>query len=309
METKHNKSRWSVFLGIFVLVVLGAMLVNAGNLNPPGPPAPTMKTLQEIYDALGGVEARIPVQSLSGSGTAMYVISQSGSYYLTGNITGEVDKHGIEITASNVTLDLNGYALIGAGQSTGTTGSGIYASGDQTTVINGNIQNWKGEGVRCSGGNNRTSNVSVKGTGGSGIVGGSRSLVENSKAWNCWGNGIEVGELSIAEKCNVSNNSGNGISTSNGCVVRSCTASYHTLTDKIGIHASHGTVVEGCSAYSNYKGIVAEGSTVKVCTAHSNSMYGIQAWDSLIAENTSYLNTTNWNVPGCTTVYNHPPVP
>jgi hypothetical protein len=47
-----------------------------GPLSPPGPPAPTMKTLEEIHDR---TDPRTPISSLP------YVITNGGSYYLTGN--------------------------------------------------------------------------------------------------------------------------------------------------------------------------------------------------------------------------------
>ena len=52
---------------------------------------------------------------------SLFVISQSGSYYLTGSITGVAAKHGIKITAPYVTLDLGGFTLTGiAGSLSGT---------------------------------------------------------------------------------------------------------------------------------------------------------------------------------------------
>jgi hypothetical protein len=54
-------------------------------------------------------------------------------------------QNGIEIAANNVTLDLNGFALLGGGHG----GSGIHIPGAQTniTVRNGTISDWVNNGV------------------------------------------------------------------------------------------------------------------------------------------------------------------
>ena len=69
-----------------------------------------MKTLQQV-------EPRTPVDATNtpGDGDSSFKITQSGSYYLTGNITGVTGKHGIQIEASNVTLDLGGFRILSAG--------------------------------------------------------------------------------------------------------------------------------------------------------------------------------------------------
>ena len=96
-------------LATAALTLAAAGLLFAGPLDPPaGPVTSTYKTLTEV-------EPRIAISATNTPGDAdsVFKITQPGSYYLTGNITGVVGKHGIEIAVSGVTLDLGGFDLVG----------------------------------------------------------------------------------------------------------------------------------------------------------------------------------------------------
>src|SRR5438045_619867 len=97
-------------LAVLTLFCLRNLVFPQGFLTPPAAPTPTMKTLDQV-------EARIPVDGTHTSGDASntFIINTAGSYYLTGNLTGSPSKTGISITSDNVTIDLNGFALVRAG--------------------------------------------------------------------------------------------------------------------------------------------------------------------------------------------------
>ena len=130
---------------IFLLTVSGNLLAEPGGslTPPPGAPAPTMKSLNEV-------EPRIAITTLP------YTISGPGSYYLTKNLTVETG-HAILVTASNVKLNLNGFTL----SSTGSEGSdrGVFVSSGaalfNVTVTNGTIQGFS-SGISFDGVNNGT---------------------------------------------------------------------------------------------------------------------------------------------------------
>ncbi|CAN5851498.1 hypothetical protein BH11PLA1_BH11PLA1_12120 [soil metagenome] len=114
METPTTAANFAplnrrVLLGAAGLLGAAALtrLAAAGPLSPPaGAVSFTGKTAEQI-------EPRIDIETmLSGSG-ASRLISAPGSYILTRNLTVPDGQSGIRISASDVTLDLNGFALSG----------------------------------------------------------------------------------------------------------------------------------------------------------------------------------------------------
>ena len=123
----------AVVMSVGVLGLV-ALLVHAGPLDPPaGPVAPTDKPLGEI-------ESRTVVNATNtpGDTDSAFIIDQRGSYYLTENIGGFEDNQ-ILITASNVTLDLNGFTLTG---SPSFQNYGIRVEGSQVTIRNGHVRGY-----------------------------------------------------------------------------------------------------------------------------------------------------------------------
>jgi parallel beta-helix repeat protein len=240
----------------------------AGDLNPPaGPITPTFKTLTEV-------EPRIAINATNtpGDANSLFKIIQPGSYYLTGNITGAANKHGIEIAASGVTLDLNGFDLAGvAGMGSFDGVSATVANLRNIAVVNGSVRNWGRDGVNlgtvavtgC-----RIEGVRADGNVRAGVYAGVRSQIAN-----CSGGGGQYGVLaddgSTLSNCSASGNTSVGISADEGCLVSYCSA-YQNSGD--GIFASAGSTVERCTARNNtLRGIVcSSGCTIRENTCANN---------------------------------------
>ena len=92
---------------------------------------------------LSQVEPRTPVDAVhtpAGGSGAEFCITNPGSYYLTTNIIGVSAEQGINISANDVTLDLNGFSL----RSVSGAYNGIYITNGcaNITVRNGVIYGW-----------------------------------------------------------------------------------------------------------------------------------------------------------------------
>ena len=205
MHTHINRAGWLV-AGVLALFVVAAMtgIVSGGPLDPPGAPSAT--------GTLPQVEPRSPIPPVGWNGTFPIVINQPGSYFFTRSLTGVGFNAGIEISADNVSLDLNGFTLTGPG---GAVGSGILVQGQREGlhISNGVVRNWDaGINGWWAGGEavySRVDHITAIDNSFSGIV-----LGFDSEIIDCNASGNFYGiytHYSVVRGCHVTDNSGYGI--------------------------------------------------------------------------------------------------
>lgn len=256
------KTNITLGLGLLALTLSFRTLAQ-GPLTPPGAPAPTMKTLDQI-------EPRTPIASLP------YTISNSGSYYLTSILTGQAGTNGITIVANDVTLDLHGFALVGV---TGSL-SGILVSGARTNVAvrNGSIRNWGSQGVDGgSVGAGRFDHLIVSTNGSTGLESGTACVITECVAYANGGYGFSVGESSVIAHCTASRNRFSGFYGS-WSRFEGCTA---TFNQGSGFYVFQYSQIRDCLAIQNEddgialgQGCHAVGNSCSLNNSTGNTAYG-----------------------------------
>jgi hypothetical protein len=198
-------------------------------------------------------------------------LSQPGSYVLTSDlfVTG-TNETAVEITASFVALDLNGFSvrclfLFTPCKDNG-SGDGILVTSPDVTIRNGFVRDMARHGIRAV---------------------GTRVVVENVHAIENGGSGIALSSQSRIRGC-VASGSDIGLSVDSGGIIADSSARNST---NIGIATQDGSLVTGSTATFNAFGISVNSSTVENSTAFGNGV-GIQGIDdSLIRHNTVVDNT------------------
>jgi hypothetical protein len=251
-------------------LTLAAGLLTAGPLSPPaGPVASTFRTLGEI-------EPRTPLSAATtpGDGTAVYVITQPGSYYLTGPIAVPSGKSGVRITATNVTLDLSGFAVTGQAGSV----DGIVSTGTAkfVNVRNGLVSSMGQMGVDLSFlSNNSLSHVTVSGCGGHGIEIASASIIDSCTVETCQ-RGIYTGYDTSVRGCTVRECGDIGYVVQQGSTLENCTATFNTGP---GYWVMSGALLRGCMATTNFTNgfVLSDNATALDCSAYENTGDGFNA--------------------------------
>ncbi len=253
--------------GLAAGAFLTAGRAEAGTLTPPAAPAPTGKTLNEV-------EPRTPIPSnaVRGDADSVYKITQSGSYYLTENISGVSGRSGIEVAADNVTIDLMGFEIVGVpGALSGITDALVVRS--NISVLNGTLRNWPESGVRLaatSGG--RLIDLTARDNGEVGLWIGGRAVVNRCVVVNNGSDGLAAGAQSVITECTANGNADGGITTGLACVVMQCSATFCSN----GIILGDSGFISSCVSRNNEaNGILSgNGSTTIDCRSNSNVQRG-----------------------------------
>jgi len=256
------KTEYMILTGTALLfLILNSQLSTAfaqGSLTPPGAPAPTMKTLDQI-------EARTAITNTA----SLVTISQPGSYYLTHNLTVSTGD-GIDINTNDVTLDLNGFTISSTAASA--TGTGILLNNgwSDITIGNGHIRGVgtnNGSGVFSGGG-------FAYGIKTSGAV-PENVLVSRISVFGCRFDGLSLSgqNSTVVEACTVRTVGGYGILAS---TIKNCSAF------DCGNTAIAGDEVSDCRGQSSGVGDGVDGTTAQNCCGTSTSADGI---DSITVQN------------------------
>ncbi len=223
-------------------------------------------------------------------------ITHPGSYRLSGNLTvTDPSTTAIQITADDVTLDLNGFTISGPNTCTATPTHCVYSGGGIGVMA-------IGETGQVSPANVRVMNGVVRGMGGHGIrMLGDGTVVERVVSLQNGGPGIVVGEGSVIDSVAKLSASGAAIV---GLIVRGCTSANNIF----GIFVRPGGVGSGNTAIANaVTGIVATNATITGNTAFNNGSHGIDATcPGVLADNTAQGNAgTNIRTTGACTMQNN----
>jgi parallel beta-helix repeat protein len=256
MKCRRNHLLIALAMLLSALCLQPSTVRAQGRLSPPGPPAPAMKSLEQI-------EPRRPISSVP------FTIAAAGSYYLTTNLTGVSGTNGITIASSNVTLDLKGFALVGVPGSR----HGVFVATNaiylNLTVCNGSVRGWDGTGVEAFSAENAVfKQLTISDTGGFGI--------------DAYG--------SVIRDCQVDASGNSGI-TANVSEIRDCVVQ-NTGYDGIDAYDSQ---VRDCVVENNEYGIYAAPGTVSGCLVENNFSSGIyvEAPGCRITGNTCLGNNAN----------------
>ncbi|MGD9872767.1 MAG: NosD domain-containing protein [Kiritimatiellia bacterium] len=293
-------------LMIFASALLWAQCILAqGLLMPAGAPAPSMKTLYQIHQQTLLSEPRTALSAINtpGSSGYHYAITNSGSYYLTDNMT--VTQGGISVSADHVALDLNGFTL--TGNPLDVSHYGIYIGNVRNVEVrNGTVAQFGANGVYAYESMlssqpraHRVTGLRIINNGGIGIYFPTEgcildgvTVVSNSSI------GIEIGNCGQVEECIVYGNGYWGIYAGEGCVV---SGNASCGNGSSGIVAGDSSLIQGNVASENAKNGISGGDYNRIGenVCMHNAEWGIYASTGCSVHNNTIGNNNSLRDPDC----------
>jgi parallel beta-helix repeat protein len=201
-------------------------------------------------------------------------ISWPARVTLVGSLTGVMNTDGLTLNTGNVTVDMNGHALVSGG---GAAGNGINVPSLQTNIVvmNGTVQGWGDNGVRAfNARGSRFVGITASGNQGDGLQVGAECVVRDCTAKGNTADGIDISTAALVVHSHASGNGSDGFEASNGSTIQACTARNN---GRNGFNIFDGASIIGCSSERNdLHGIAAsDGSLVADCVAANNSSNGV----------------------------------
>src|SRR6185295_4530377 len=254
------------------------------------------------------VEPRTPVDATHTPGDAdsLFKITQPGAYYLTANVTGVNAKYGVEIAASGVTLDLNGFDLVGVpGSLDGVAVTPLNLV--NINIRNGSVRSWGGNGINLLDAATSATNVAdivASQNAGGGIKMGFGGTITRCTCYNNTGFGIAGASGTVITECASNTNGSHGITTGSGCTISRCTVRSN-VGDGINFFNQCLVLNNDCSLNGNGAGDGAGihatigGSDNRIegnnCTGADRGI-DVDTAGNIIIKNTCSGNTNNWDV-------------
>lgn len=205
MSILMRRAGW-LSAAVMALLVLAALagVARGGPLDPADPPSSTLPQ----------IEPRIPISQLP------FTITDEGSYYVTRSLSG---TSGITVLSDNVTIDLNGFALVGPGGG-GTAGISVPNFPTQNVIIKNGLVEFYDVGISAGAAvSSRIEGVTVRyyAANGTGVQLGSTSVLEDCiiDGIGTAGTGVNLGARSVIRECSVIGNRFEGVRAFESAIV------------------------------------------------------------------------------------------
>jgi hypothetical protein len=259
------------------------LVARAGDLNPPGPPSSTMKTIQEAEPRNFITQADIP-----------FVISAPGSYYLAEDIVAPAfGGAAITVDADFVTIDMRGFAIRNGAAVAFQHGIAAGRATRSVVVRNGTVRGSTSDGIALATVDAvELSNLRLLSNGGDGAELGDGAIISECASAENFARGLAVGNDAVVRNSTFRDNGSHGLDTGAGARVDGCAAELNggrgvdlgpdsaisgstaRLNEDVGIFVGDNSVAEGCAARSNggLAGIfLGSGAVARGCTSRGNS--------------------------------------